>query len=504
MQLYLRILSVLALVFPPLDAVAQQWPLAPTNAAHVFDHCIGGYQRTGFHGAIDLPAPAGTKVYPIIAGVVRGIQYPDQNNPDAGQIAISAAPDRASPSWVILHLTNIPTNFRVGETWHPTKASQVALNFVVGEVYDWPASSSGIQDHIHVEKVNGTRAGHATIVNPLAELKPIPTMNARIDPTLFKRDGSANTAHDFNEMVDAARVVGGDVDFVNHSTTDVSVGGRQENNRAEINAIGYKIQGQGNVQGTNVAQRYLFDFTRVSSDFNDKAKMRLAYDEAHRNNRSYYFNYFIVTNGGKYTDLQIRVANDAIGNIIRNAWQTRVDKTADDDDDMPAATGEPGGDAAAPNNARAKYPDGRYLVTVTARTFNPQEAEVESQVYVNNFSQTIQADTTVYRTDEPVFVNGENYMAATTYTIYLIRRDTWPEHAPIPHGAVVAQAKATSDSDGKIPSTRLWAAYQPNGVPDLGYDIVVDYDGDGEYHLPKEGHTVDALNHVTGLVEIDK
>ena len=45
----------------------------------------------------------------------------------------------------------------------------------------------------------------------------------------------------------------------------------------------------------------------------------------------------------------------------------------------------------------------------------------------------------------------------------------------------------------------------PNGTPDAGYDIVVDYDGDDVYHfadLVVNGSTIDALTHINSAASV--
>ncbi len=484
--------------------LVDQWPFDDQKKAHCYNHGIGGYQWVGplFHGGIDIPKAAGTDVFSVIEGVLYS-QTPSGENG-----SVSVAPTAEGPfAWHHYHLDNIPGDLKDVVNDGAANAGAITKTTKIGEVFLWNGLG-GVVDHIHLTKTSVPPANLHTIINPLHELDPMPGMAAKLDPALFKIDTdnwqARPTTHDFNTVVDGARVIKDDVDIVSHSTTDVTQCAGAEKNKAEINAISYRVQGLGNVAGKDINERYLMDWTVISSNFSDGGKADLVYDKKHNTeNNKFYFNYFLVTNCGKQTDTQIRAANDATVNVMKNAWQTAVDKDKNDDDAMTGPTGT-GTDDKADKNADAKYPDGRYRVTTKARVFlgssgsKPlgSEKEQEDLVYVNNFSQTIDPSQYVYYPGDSVCVTGTQYLPNSPYAIYLTAKTDWSDHAAIPPGSFITETGVVTDSSGNIPLTMIWDSYMPNGVPDTGYVIVVDYDKDSAYHLPREGHTIDAINHI--------
>ncbi|MCP4581484.1 MAG: BACON domain-containing protein [candidate division Zixibacteria bacterium] len=478
----------------------QQWPFNPRNQAHCFDHCMGGYQgNSGFHVAIDLPKAGNTDVFSVIQGVLRkktgsGINGVVWVSPTAG----------ASIAWSHGHLDHIPAGFKDVENDGQANATNIALNTVIGKVFVWKGRG-GVTDHLHLEKI-APKQWYDAINNPLHELSPSPGMAAKISPVLFKKDNddyrNRKTTHDFDRLIDRARVIHDDVDLVSHATTEVTQCATRKN-YAETNANSYKATGLKDAAGHNISERYLMDWTVVGP--RDRAKAELTYDLKHRTDaKYYYFNYFLLTNCGKKLDTEIRTANNAIINVMKNAWQTKVHKDAVDDNEMVGPTGTD--DDEATKNGDAKYPDGLYTVTTKAKVFptpgggflreDERESETEQfdTAYVNNFSQTIIPEFPYYVGGEVVKASGGNYIPGKNYIIYLTEPQEWPDHKDIaPPPEVVTTTSVTANDDGDIPMTEIWESYQPNGI---GYDIVVDYDKDSLYHLPREGETIDALNHI--------
>ena len=270
-------------------AAALPWPIAPQASPHVFDHGIGGYEEPdaagGFHGGVDIPALAGTPVMSIITGVVLRIDPPASNGVGA---AVWVTPDATASdfAWEFAHLSNVPPGFKSVMKDGAANATPITDTHTrIGDIIAWPTNHD-VVSHTHIAKAMRSASlldlYNTTIINPLFELSPKPTLLAGLDPMLFKRDGSTTKGDDFKQVVDGARVVQDDIDFVSHATTLVDDGVVSLADRAEINALTYRIAGQGRVAGHDVSERCLMDFTVITPNFQDLTKAHLVYDLAHR------------------------------------------------------------------------------------------------------------------------------------------------------------------------------------------------------------------------------
>jgi len=496
-----------------------RWPLPPQNQTYRLWCAYGTLQDFGFHHfheGIDLPVPDSSEP-PVLAvenGTVEEIYLVHGN---ADFITCSRADD-PTKGWCYVHI-DLGYNLEFGRKWEVGDA--VVQGSWLGDVHD----HTGLMDHLHFQAVNNSNGdcwhpgGY-----PLADVQGDPldflTPNTDNEPPVIVKsndhfyyrkgdhEGNPNAEY-FDSEIDAKLVISDNVDIIvraydtfgAHRLLDYDVG---------VKKIQFSVTGQRNIP-TQVLEDFsgLFlirehpDGRNARAEFLSLERTHTIYEDDNtagsrghtpgaggvsQNEGEYYY---IMTNKDDDDD------NEFLDSV--RYWDTdgKKGEAWNDIDDNPAHE--------ARNNADAQFPDGVYTVTVTAFSLGsssnkaPLDTSEFDSVYVNNFSQTIDPDQYVYEGGEPVWVTGTQYLPQTGYTIYLISRDTWPDHAPIPHGAVITMTSVTTDLDGNIPDTLIWASYVPNGV---GYDIVVDYDGDGEYHLPRNGKTIDALDYIYEVVSV--
>lgn len=169
------------------------------------------------------------------------------------------------------------------------------------------------------------------------------------------------------------------------------------------------------------------------------------------------------------------------------AWNDKDDRAANEAD----------------SNKNAAFPDGRYIFSLTAQGYGDATdvASRKDTVSVNNFDEFIYScdaagnlqDTFCVNT--PVYIKGVGFPKNRSFRVFVIKDRNWAEGNNIPNDATrVAAATVTSDANGHIKPVAIWNAYTPNGTPDKGYDIVLDYNWDSLYSTPKLNKTVDVLD----------
>ncbi len=157
----------------------------------------------------------------------------------------------------------------------------------------------------------------------------------------------------------------------------------------------------------------------------------------------------------------------------------------------------------ADSNKNAAFPDGRYILSITAYGYgdNTDVATRKDTVSVNNFDEFIYScdaagklqDT--FCVNSPVYINGVGFPKNRSFRVFVIKDRNWADGNAIPNDATrVAAATVTSDANGHIKPVAIWSAYTPNGTSDKGYDIVLDYNWDSLYSTPKLNKTVDVLD----------
>lgn len=157
----------------------------------------------------------------------------------------------------------------------------------------------------------------------------------------------------------------------------------------------------------------------------------------------------------------------------------------------------------ADSNKNAAFPDGRYILTIRAQGYgNAADSSARKDtVSINNFNEFIYSCTSngtlkdTFCIGDPVYIKGKGFPKSRSFRVFVIKDRTWPDGANIPNDANrVAAVTVTSDANGWIPPTRVWAAYAANSSPDRGYDIVLDYNWDSLYSTSKLTRTVDVLD----------
>lgn len=157
-------------------------------------------------------------------------------------------------------------------------------------------------------------------------------------------------------------------------------------------------------------------------------------------------------------------------------------------------------DHEATANKDAAFPDGRYILSIKAYGYG-DDADIASRkdtVSVNNFNEYIFScdkngtKKDVFAANEPVYIKGEGFPISRSFKVYVIKDREWKDGDAIPNDANrVAAVTVTSDDKGLIQPVKTWDAYTPNGKPDKGYDIVLDYDWDLLYSIPRANKTID-------------
>ncbi len=161
----------------------------------------------------------------------------------------------------------------------------------------------------------------------------------------------------------------------------------------------------------------------------------------------------------------------------------------------------------ADSNKNAYTPDGKYVINVVATGNGTAEDTTQKKdtIFINNFDEFIYScddkgvNKDTFCIGSPVYIKGVGYPKTRMFSISVIKAKTWADGDSIPtDGRRVANITVSSDANGRIPTTQIWAAYAKNGVVDAGYDIVVDYDGDARYSAHKLTKVVDPLDKSLG------
>jgi hypothetical protein len=110
-------------------------------------------------------------------------------------------------------------------------------------------------------------------------------------------------------------------------------------------------------------------------------------------------------------------------------------------------------------------------------TFKSTIVNLEVQTSIESCDSTgTKKDT--FEVIEPVYATGSGYSPDTTYNIYVVEDVvTWTDGMTIPTRVPGTIETVTTDEDGNIPVTTLSSEPLALGK----YDILVDFDGDGEY-----------------------
>lgn len=122
-------------------------------------------------------------------------------------------------------------------------------------------------------------------------------------------------------------------------------------------------------------------------------------------------------------------------------------------------------------------------------------------VFINNIDEEINfTDQTgitknFFLTGDEVYVKGDSLTPNQSFMVYLVPKTNWIDNMPIP--AFVASINISTNISGILEPVLIWNNYIPNGSPDLGYDMILDFDNDNVYTSPKLDHIVDPLASTT-------
>jgi hypothetical protein len=511
MAIVVGMLSALTLL-PCVGFSASVWPLAPQNQTHKMWNAYGEYAGSTphFHEAIDLPADSTEKVFAADSGFVvqrrvSGINYYQK-------LSITMGSD-TTEAWKYLHMI-------VG--MHPTQPRlwQIGDTVAVGDSLGTVAVTAGILRHLHFEWQNDAHPASwdttdpSTVAdingNPIDLLSPVTDGIQPVGFTPFhyrpqSGEGNPNASYFTSTTASGRKVIKDNVDIIarGYDRFGSFSGLNYDLNVREIEFEVMEMDGSAHIpyqEAENFSGLFLQapDGRNSFAKFRDSTRVKVIYEDDNTCKSVFpplsggldstrYF--YILSNIDDDYDLETSDAN--------RYWDT------DGKEGEPWNDNRDSTDHEASNNADAAFPDGEYSVTVAllGQSYSSKDDDMTVKldlVFINNHDETIEscdhggATKNYFQPKEKVYVRGEGFPKNRGFTIYVVRNTAWSDGMAI-SGIITTTTVTTTDS-GTIDPTQVWDEYAPNGDPDVGYDMVVDYDDDVKYTAPKESFIVEALD----------
>ncbi len=513
------------------------WPLLPTNEIHTVFASYGNYDANidgrgafntyHFHEGVDILADSGAYVIASEDGTVIGGDI--GGNPYYNNILISRGAD-LDQGLFYMHMIPGLTNARNNRPGRRTPNWDINDIARVGDTLGTIARSPGLRTHLHfgwkVKRPNevwfATRrtdlvapyeVGGNTIdlLNPVAkDNRPVVdtpiylnTANTKMTTKLYNKNtviqGSINI---FNRMYDRMTRTGEAIYDIGIKKIKWSANEIKPGNVAFVpNQVPIRFQGKFLGAEPVKPRNLLTKFLSLNLLHTIHAAYNHAVAEVRSQPRDVSSTY---RNHGRYYYILTHIdrVNDSLES--RDAayyWNTKARDTSA----WNASAAVAGN--VADSNKNAYTPDGKYVINIVA-TGNGTAADTTQKkdtIFINNFNEFIYScnatgvNKDTFCIGDPVYIKGVGYPKNRMFSISVIKARTWVDGDLIPtDGRRVANINVTSDNNGRIPPTQIWAAYAKNGATDAGYDIVVDYDGDAKYSVLKLTKVVDPLDKSLG------
>jgi len=494
-------------------ALAVPWPLANQGKSHRLWHGYSTFTDIGgahYHEGCDMAVADGQQ--PDVLAVEKGKLV--EKGGAGNDIFITVQRNgNAKEGFGYVHVDMV-VNLGTGAEWKV--GDDVTDGDRIGRVHD----HTGLMDHLHFEFDNdsakpGWSATGATAADlngdPLDLLSPNtntaePVIEQTASHFLYRKgedEGKKAAVYMDKEDKDKNRILKDNIDIVANISNKFISNDKDNDFNMHARKLTFKVDDAKG--GAAVAEQTLTEFKGLflSKDAPDKDRNTFAkFRQANRAQVIYEVDdtaksvgnsggaggvssadakfFYILTNKNDNSDIEL---DDA-----KSFWHTKV-KQGEAWNNIKSPADD------APNNGKAQFPDGKYVVTVKAFGIGSKtgaSVEKTDNVFVLNFPRAVAPAPAPAKPGKELTVTGSEFRANTPYTVFVVPHRTWLTGDPIPGGSVVSTSVLVSDSDGKL-SGSAWSSYSPNGSPDQGYDIVVDYDEDSLYQEPIDGIPVDAL-----------
>jgi hypothetical protein len=488
------------------------WPLAPQDSIH---QIWGGYgQFDGevlhFHEGVDLPADSGTAVLAAAPGKI--VELDDDGGGYYSLMTVSFGLGSTEEGWGYIH-TKIGSHRVQARSWQ--LGDTVALGDTLGTI----VGMAGIMPHLHFEHSNDDNGYDTTGVwrtppdlngNPLEFLTPNGDTDGPVILPIFEYregagEGKSNAQYFYEDQTASGLwVIKDNIDIIAPAWErygefftaqyDISV--------KKIEFEVDELNGPGDIPCL-VAEDFSGLFLSGASPdegrntwnkMRDSSLVNVIYENDNTCDSDYRaldgteqpFLYYILTNRDDDEHLELSDSS--------RYWDTDGKQGEPWNDNRDAA------DHEADRNADAAFPDGEYEVTVrvTGHESPPDIEQASQTIFVNNHDETIEscddagATKNYFKPKDKVYVRGEGFPKSRSFTVYLVLNTDWIDGMSIA-GIITTTAVTTTDS-GTIDPTQVWDEYAPNGSPDQGYDMILDYDDDEKYTASKEGFIVEAMD----------
>ncbi|MGH7244920.1 MAG: hypothetical protein ACREJD_16015 [Phycisphaerales bacterium] len=517
MKTLLRLSAGAATIALCASAFGVPWPLANQGKSHRIWHGYSTFTDLGslhYHEGCDLAVADGQR--PDVLAVEKGKLVEKGGAGDDIFITVERK-GNAKEGFGYVHIDMV-INLATGAEWKV--GDDVTDGDRIGRVRD----HAGLMDHLHFEYDNdsakpGWSATGAIAADlngdPLDLLSPNtnaaePVISQTASHFLYRKgedEGKKAAEYMDVEDKDKNRVLKGNIDIVAEVSNKFTSDDKDNPYNLHARKLTFKVDDAKG--GAAIAEQTLTEFKDLflSKDapnkdrntfakFRQPARAQVIYevdDTAKSVGNSgggggvssadaKFF--YILTNKNDNSDIELDDAKFFWHTKVKQGEAWNNNKSPDDD---------------AENNGKAQFPDGKYVVTVKAFGIGSKtgaSVEKTDNVFVLNFPRAVEPEPAPAKPGKELKVTGSEFRANTPYTVIIVPHRTWISGDPIPSGPVVSSAVLVSDSDGKL-SGEVWSSYSPNGDPDKGYDIVVDYDEDAIYQEPIDGTPVDALATVS-------
>jgi hypothetical protein len=465
---------------PPRWITTGGWPLWTVDIfeqklekAGKISDVFAASRGNKFHRGVDIHAKKGTWVFSVGNGKVTSIDNDTVYVEEWNQFKI--------PTGHILgygHLINI----KVAEDEEVTEYTPL------GKV-----GTAGDLDHIHFEEFDE----RGVLFNPLRFGGPLEYRDNPGKPTvpldqIYPWKDDANP--DSGEVDPSRTFVAGKIDIVARAYDPTDVVDLNDE-PADAGVMQLKWRVENTRTGWLGREKYLIRDGLWDGPLDNRVVPHLFKEEQPADTDDTKQKYFYIITNTIGPDTGVAYFIDKEG-----CWNTKLIQGINEEWD--------GEDAMS--NVEAQYPDGWYLIWIRAGSDMGKDQGVRADwgdwayysVNINNFEQTVATSDANgnlrddFTASESIYINGEGYAKGPPYKVYVFPHRTWADGESLEELRLLSPdlptISVTSDASGRIQGT-----IPGDGMFPGQYDIVVDYDDDGQYSIPRFGRSVDALHTFT-------